>query len=69
MNKILQSVSKLRLQTIQFFIKKQDKNINLNYDKFNKNDKDIKIPCGVLKYDSEPSICKNKVKEEIIVNC
>lgn len=68
MNQILQSIYRIRINTIQSLIK-----VNIPKEPL----KDIKLPCGVLKYDNELSICKkipqieqDKVNEkERIVNC
>lgn len=71
MNRLLQSVYRLRIQSIQSLIKLQVPK-QTNIKEFTKIDK---IPCGILKYENETSICK-KIdlskeldKKEIIVNC
>ena len=68
MNRLLQSVYRLRIQSIQSLIK-------VNIPK----EKDTKLPYGILKYDDDLSICKKSStfhkekleldKEERIVNC
>lgn len=71
MNRLLQSVYRLRIQSIESLIKLQVPKQN-NIKEFPKIDK---IPCGILKYENESSVC-NKInltkelnKEERIVNC